>query len=128
MTEEFLLNVLEKEDQDGRYAEAQWKSDTHGARSIFVNMHKYDFKDLQHWTEKQLYLNLGNFLHGLAHMGIDALPLEGLDMKVLDEEFGLREKGFTSAIVVAIGYKKDSDFNANLPKSRLSKEEIIERV
>ena len=63
-----------------------------------------------------------------AVLGLDALPMEGLDMKVLDEEFGLREKGFTSAIVVALGYHKDNDFNATLPKSRLDKDTIIERV
>lgn len=128
ISEDYLLEVLAKEDADGRFAEEEWKMQTHGGRSIFVNFHKYDFKDVQHWAEKQLYLNLGNFLLGLATMGIDALPMEGLDMKVLDEEFSLREKGYTSAIVVAIGYKKDNDFNANLPKSRLPKETIIERV
>lgn len=126
--EEFLLKVLDKEDSDGRFAEEQWKNDTHGGRSIFVNFHKYDYKDVQHWAEKQLYLNLGNFLLGVAHMGIDALPMEGLDMKVLDEEFSLREKGYTSAIVVALGYRKENDFNAALPKSRLDKEDIIERI
>lgn len=128
ITEDFLLKVLNKEDEDGRFAQEKWKSDTHGGRSIFVNMHKYDYKDAQHWAEKQLYLNLGNFLHGVAHMGIDALPMEGLDMKVLDEEFGLRDQGYTSAIVVAVGYGTESDFNATLPKSRLSREEIIIRV
>lgn len=126
--EDFLLKVLNKEDADGRFAEEQWKNETHGGRSIFVNFHKYDFKDVQHWAEKQLYLNLGNFLLGVAQLGIDALPMEGLDMKVLDEEFGLREKGYTSAIVVALGYRKDNDFNATLPKSRLAKEDIIERI
>lgn len=126
--EDFLLKVLEQEDKDGRYADVQWKNDVHGARSFFLNLHKFDYKDAQHWAEKQLYLNLGNFLLGVAHMGIDALPMEGLDMKVIDEEFGLREKGYTSAIVVALGYRKDTDFNATLPKSRLAKEEIIERV
>lgn len=128
LTEEFLLRILDKEDQDGRFAEENWKNETHGGRSIFVNMHKFDYKDAHHWAEKQLYLNLGNFLLGVAQMGLDALPMEGLDMKVLDEEFGLREQGFTSAIAVAIGYRKDTDFNATLPKSRLSKDDIIIRV
>ena len=128
LDEAFLLKVLEKEETDGRFVEGKWKNETHGARSIFVDIHKYDYKDVQHWAEKQLYLNLGNFLFGVAHMGIDALPMEGLDMKVLDEEFGLREQGYSSAIAVAVGYRKDTDFNATLPKSRLSKEDIIIRV
>src|SRR6056297_946280 len=94
ITDEYLRHVLEKEDLDGRFAEPQMKNDNHMGRKTFVDLHKYDYKDSQHWAEKQLYLNLGNFLLGLAHLGIDALPMEGLDMKVLDEEFGLREKGF----------------------------------
>ncbi len=124
----YLQHVLSEEDKDGRFPEADFKKQQHGARSTFFNMHKYDYKDAQHWAEKQVYLNLGNFLLGVASLGLDALPMEGLDMKILDEEFGLREKGFTSAIVVAVGYHKESDFNAKLPKSRLSKAELIERV
>lgn len=126
--DEFLQHILKQEEKDGRFPEAEFKAQNHGARSTFVNMHKLDYKDAQHWAEKQLYLNLGNFLLGVASLGLDALPMEGLDMKVLDEEFGLREKGFTSAIVVAVGYHKESDFNAKLPKSRLLKSEIIDRV
>ena len=128
LNEDYLLHVLDKEDTDGRYVGGAWKNETHGARSIFLNMHKYDFKDALHWAEKQTYLNLGNFLLGVAHLGIDALPMEGLDMKALDEEFGLREKGYTASIVVSVGYRKENDFNAQLPKSRLPKEELIERI
>jgi len=128
ITNDYLLNVLAKEEADGRYAEEQFKKDNHGGRSAFVGFHKYDYKDLQHWAEKQVYLNLGNFLLGAASMGIDALPMEGVDMKVLDQEFGLREKGFSSSIVVALGYGHESDFNSKLPKSRLDKKDIIERV
>ena len=49
-------------------------------------------------------------------------------MKILDEEFNLREKGFTASFVVALGYHASDDFNAALPKSRLSKDEIIEEI
>lgn len=126
--EDHLQSVLSQEYTDGRYTNEEAKMNAHGARSIFVNMHKYDFKDLQHWAEKQLYLNLGNFLLGIACMGIDGVPMEGLDMKVLDEEFDLRNKGYTSTIVVAIGYHAENDFNAELPKSRLAKTNIITHV
>ena len=30
---------------------------------------------------------------GVASLGIDATPMEGIDVKALDEEFRLREKG-----------------------------------
>ena len=128
LTEEYLSKVLEKEDADGRFPQKEFKAQNHGARSIFANMHKLDYKDFQHWADKQVYLNLGNFLLGVAALGLDAIAMEGFDLKALDEEFGLREKGFTSSFVVAVGYHKKGDFNRELPKSRLSKEEIIERV
>lgn len=78
--------------------------------------------------EKQVYLNIGNFLLGVATLGIDAVPMEGIDMKALDEEFGLREKGYTAVVMVGLGYRSESDFNANLPKSRLPKEEIFTEI
>ena len=98
-------------------------------RSMFVNMHKHDLKDVQHWMDKQVYLNLGSFLLGLATLGIDATPMEGVETKVLDEEFGLREKGYGSLFVVPIGYSSpDEDYNKSLPKSRLPLSEIITDV
>ena len=128
LTDEHLEKVLEKEDADGRFPEKEFKAQNHGGRSIFANMHKFDYRDFGHWADKQLYLNLGNFLLGVATLGLDALAMEGLDMKVLDEEFGLREKGFSSSFAVAVGFHTDKDFNKALPKSRLAKEDIIERV
>lgn len=128
LTEEYLQTVLAQEDADGRFAEKEHKEQNHGARSIFAHMHKLDYKDFQHWADKQVYLNLGNFLLGVASLGLDAIAMEGLDLKVLDETFGLREKGFTSSIVVAVGYHKEGDFNKDLPKSRLPKDTIIDRV
>ena len=68
---------------------------------------------------------MGSLLIGAAVLGIDACPMEGVDVKALDEEFSLREKGFTAIAVVSLGYRKDSDFNSKLPKSRFSEETII---
>ena len=79
--------------------------------------------------DKQVYLNGGNFLLGVAALGIDATPMEGIDMDVLDAEFGLREKGYRSLFVVPIGYSDpDEDYNAALPKSRLPLAEIVTEV
>lgn len=61
-------------------------------------------------------------------MEIDSLPMEGIDLKALDEEFSLREKGYTSVAVIALGYRSSSDFNATTPKSRLELEDIITMV
>ncbi|WP_411817446.1 oxygen-insensitive NAD(P)H nitroreductase [Hyphococcus sp. DH-69] len=129
--EEFLQKVLEQEDQDGRFDgdKDTFKPQMHAGRSFFVNLHKQEFKDVQHWMDKQVYLNIGQFLLGVAALGIDATPMEGIDIKTLDEEFGLREKGFSSLVVVPLGYHDpETDFNAALPKSRLPYDEILTQV
>ena len=77
MNEDYLLHVLETEDADGRFTEQESKNNQHMARSLFANMHRYDSKDLQHWMEKQVYLNMGNLLLSVAALGIDAVPMEG---------------------------------------------------
>ena len=61
-------------------------------------------------------------------MGLDTLAMEGFNNKIIDEEFLLREKGFASSIIVAVGYHREDNFNKSLSKSRLPKNEIIERV
>lgn len=125
----YLEQILEQEDTDGRYTVApDAKTMVRGARKMFVDIHKYDFKDEKHWMEKQVYINLGGLLTSAAVMGIDALPIEGFDMKVFDEEFNLREKGFTAVAMVALGYKAEDDFNAKAPKSRLPEKEIFTLV
>ncbi|WP_324027235.1 oxygen-insensitive NAD(P)H nitroreductase [Maribacter sp. BPC-D8] len=124
----YMTSILEQEDKDGRFAAQEFKDQMHGGRMLFADIHKYDLKDLPHWMEKQVYLNMGALLLGAAALGIDACPMEGVDVKALDEEFGLREKGYTALAVVSLGYRKDTDFNAKLPKSRFSEETIITKL
>lgn len=124
---EYIQHLLDQEERDGRYPNAEIKQTVFGARNLFTNIHRFDLKDLQHWMEKQVYLNIGSTLLGAATLEIDALPMEGLDLKAIDEEFALREKGFTSIAVVALGYRANTDFNSTdkTPKSRLPKDEIF---
>ena len=128
LDDEFLNHIIEKEDKDGRFPKEEFKQQNHGARSYFAYMHKYDLKDFQHWAEKQVYLNIGCFMAGVATMGLDCIAMEGFDFKVIDDEFGLREKGFISGVVISVGYHKEGDFNKDLPKSRLLKSEIITKI
>lgn len=119
LDEEYLNVVLQQEQSDQRFINDEVMAGQHKGRSFFANMHRFDYKDAQHWMEKQVYLNVGNFLLGVASLGIDAVPIEGFDPRILDAEFGLHEQGFTSVVIVAIGYRSENDFNAALPKSRL---------
>ncbi|PXF32809.1 dihydropteridine reductase [Pokkaliibacter plantistimulans] len=128
MTEAHLQAVLEQEQADGRFRSDEARATQHVVRTSYVNLHRYTQKDLQHWMEKQVYLALGTLLLGAASLGLDATPMEGIDFGVLDSELGLREQGFTSVVVVSLGYHSDEDFNAALPKSRLTEEVVFTTI
>ncbi|MFF7109605.1 oxygen-insensitive NAD(P)H nitroreductase [Pseudomonas sichuanensis] len=125
MTEAHLQAVLEQEGKDGRFRSDEVKAGQDQSRRFYVNLHRHDNKDLQHWMEKQTYLALGTALLGAAAYGLDATPIEGFDFKVMDAELGLRERGFTSVVVLSLGYHSEEDFNAGLGKSRLPASEVF---
>ncbi len=124
--DKYLQHILEKEEEDGRIPNDDARTAAHGARALFTSIHKDQLNDYKHWADKQVYLNLGNFLLGAALLEIDATPMEGFDAEIIDKEFALQEKGFASTVLVSVGYRADDDFNGKSPKSRLAKEEIIE--
>lgn len=124
----FLAEILEKEDQDGRYAGEESKKMMDDGRKAFLGIHRDGFKDESEWLSKQVHINLGFTLMAAAAAGIDALPMEGVDFNVLNEEFGLTEKGFTAVAVVSFGYHTEDDFNAALPKSRLADDVIFSQA
>ncbi|WDZ95283.1 oxygen-insensitive NAD(P)H nitroreductase [Herbaspirillum sp. WKF16] len=115
-----LEALLAQEERDGRFVNPEAKAGTRASRLMYSNLHRYDQKDAQHWMEKQVYLALGTVLLGAAALEIDAVPMEGFNARVLDEELGLRQQGFSSTVLVGLGYRGADDFNAGLPKSRLA--------
>lgn len=122
MDEAHLDALLEQEERDGRFRDAQARAGQDATRRGYVNQHRYGTKDVAQWLEKQVYLALGTALVGAATLEIDATPMEGFDQKILDAEFGLNEKGLASLVLVSFGYSSPADFNAGLPKSRLTQE------
>lgn len=123
--DDYMQAVLEKEDADGRYAQPEFKTQMHQARQMFLDIHRYDVKDETLWLAQQVYLNMGSVLLGAALLGIDTVPMEGVDLQALDEEFDLRSQGYSALAVISFGYRNTDDFNAEIPKSRLSKEAIF---
>lgn len=122
----YLDTILSKEERDGWFHSASDKKRWRDSVCDWVNLHEYDYKDLQHWMEKQTYMALGMLLIAAAEFGVDVSALEGFDPRKLDAELGLREKGFTSSVLLALGYRNvEQDFAIHLPKSRLSKEELF---
>jgi nitroreductase/dihydropteridine reductase len=125
ITTAHLEAVLQQEDRDGRFRIPGAKEGQDKARKSFVDLHRYEQKDLQHWMEKQVYLALGTVMVGAATLGIDTTPMEGFDFRLLDAELGLREQGYTSVVLLSLGYHGEKDFNARLPKSRLPRADVM---
>lgn len=123
--EQYLTALLEQEERDGRFPTREAKLAQDKGRHFYVDKHRFDFRDTQSWMERQVYIALGSLLHGAAALDIDATPIEGFDPVVLNDVLALREKGLTSVVLVALGYRSGDDFNANLPKSRLPMDEVF---
>lgn len=128
MDEAQVTAITDQEDRDGRFPNPEGKAAQFKSRSFCVNLHRFDLRDTQHWMEKQVYLVLGTLLLGAATMGIDATPVEGFDSRILNEALGLREKGLTSVVIAALGYRSPEDFNSKLPKSRLPAASVLSEI
>jgi nitroreductase len=81
-----------------------------------------------HWTANQVYLALGQLLATAAMMGIDACPMEGIDPSAYDTILGLKDSGYTTRVVCALGYRSSTDSYASAPKVRYDASELwVER-
>ena len=128
LDEAHLQALLTQEAQDGRFASAEAQANQHALRSRFVSAHREVLQDAPAWMEKQVYLALGTLLLGAAALGIDACPIEGLDVPQLNRSLDLPAKGLRGVVLVALGYRSEADFNAKLPKSRLPQSVVISEL
>ena len=117
--------VIAQENSDGRFATPEAMAMQDKTRRFYVNLHQNEMKDDRSWIERQVYIALGGLLLAAGAVNVDACPMEGFDAAVLDAELGLAEKGLTSVVLVALGYRGADDFNARLPKSRLAEEALF---
>lgn len=120
--------VIAQENSDGRFATPEAMAMQDKTRRFYVNLHQNEMKDDRSWIERQVYIALGGLLLAAGAVNVDACPMEGFDAAVLDAELGLAEKGLTSVVLVALGYRGADDFNAGLPKSRLAEEVLFTRL
>lgn len=124
--QEHLQQVLTAEDEAGRFKDfPQGRDASHNTRVSYHSFHKYERKDVPHWLEKQIYLNLGGLLLSAGLLDIDAVPMEGMDLEVLNAEFDLNARDLVAVVAVGLGYRSSEDFNAGLPKARLAPEKIF---
>ncbi|MBN2866599.1 MAG: oxygen-insensitive NAD(P)H nitroreductase [Thiotrichales bacterium] len=125
ISDAYLDNLLENEDKDGRFPNPESKEMVKKVRGFYADLHRKTLNDAVDWMEKQVYLNMGSVLLGAGVLGIDAVPIEGIDIDVLNQTFGLTDKGYCAVAMIALGYRDEADFNAALPKSRLPEKSIF---
>lgn len=125
ISDAYLQKVTDQEDKDGRFPKLEAKEMALKVRGFYADLHRQEWDDVACWIQKQVYLNIGNLLLGAAMLGVDAVPIEGVDLAVLNQEFDLPAQGLTAVAVVALGFHAEDDFNANLPKSRFDEKELF---
>lgn len=119
-------HVVDKYIEDGR-VKAEDREKAYGAFR-FVELNTDESGSTDCWTRAQTYIALGNALHTLARLKIDATPIEGVDPEMISEEFKKELNGYRCDVALAIGYHHADDYNAALPKSRLALEDILLRL
>lgn len=124
---EDYARVVDKGIEDGR-TKSEERAQAFGS-FVFAEMNTDEQGDTSAWTKAQLYLALGNTLHTLARLKIDSTCLEGIDSVLVEEAFKEELDGYKCPVALAIGYHHETeDFNARLPKTRLSLENIFVHV
>lgn len=119
-----IQNVFARENADGRFSEGEYRDKWQDSVHAFLDWRTYNFKDIAHWMEKQTYMTVGLAMMAAAELGIEALPLEGFDPQTVDTEFKIREDGYTTTVLLALGYP-DLNQVSNKPISRLSPDHIF---
>jgi len=78
-----------------------------------------------HWAKLQTYIALGQLMTTAAVLGIDACPMEGIIPAEYDRILGLADKGLTTSVACALGYRSGEDKYATAPKVRFDKKETL---
>ncbi|NAS10014.1 oxygen-insensitive NAD(P)H nitroreductase [Acinetobacter haemolyticus] len=125
---EYLEQLLQQDELSGRFKDETAKQGQRDTRQGYVEFYRNELKNLPAWMENQTYLALGQLLFAAGLEGIDATPMEGFDRNMINQEFGLTEKGLKASVIVSLGYRSETDFNAKLPKSRLADDVIFTRL
>jgi nitroreductase len=79
------------------------------------------------WASKQCYIALGIAMSTAAQLHIDTTPMEGFNHEGLDTVLGLKERGLTSSVILALGYRdEENDKLSRLAKVRKPHHELFE--
>lgn len=127
ITNQYIDKILDQEQADGGIKDEEEKDARSQAYYYFLGLHE-NMDDVKAWSTRQLYIALNSILLGAQSLGIDAVPIEGVNTTVLDEQFAIQDTDYSAALVVSLGYRSEDDFNASLNKSRLPSDELFSEV
>lgn len=121
-----ILNTVDNQIKAGR-TKAEKKEDSIARLNEAIETALKDSgASLTDWYTRQAYLAAGQLLLSAEAMEINSTPMEGFVPAKIDQILGLKEKKMHSVVLVALGYSDlEEDYNRNLPKSRLPREEKI---
>jgi nitroreductase len=85
-------------------------------------------EQLQDWMSRQCYIALGTLMTTAALHQVDNCPMEGFLPAEYDRILKLPEKGCTSVVLCALGYRADDDKFAQMSKVRFPHDEVIVRI
>jgi len=94
-------------------------------QSLMGHVNRLDDAQKIAWSHKQTYIALGVLLTAAAELDIDACPMEGFNADKFDEILGLKEKGLTTSVIAAIGFRAEDDMYSKLIKVRKPGEELF---
>lgn len=93
---------------------------------VKAKMKEKSSSEMENWTAKQAYIALSSAIAMCAELKIDATPMEGFDVNAFNEVLGLKEKGLSASVLLAVGYRHNGDTQQNAPKIRKAISQLFE--
>lgn len=95
-------------------------------REMMVGFTKgMDRAEQLNWAKLQTYIALGQLMASAAVLGIDACPMEGINPAQYDKVLELPDKGYTTSVACALGYRAPDDKYATAAKVRFEEDEVL---
>jgi nitroreductase len=127
IADEHLQAVYAKERADVRFPDPKVQAGWEAGTQDFLRIQTERDGLIKHWMEKQTYLVTGASMMAAHEFGFDATPFEGFDPKRIDDAFGISGTGFTTTLLLVMGYPDESRAYKG-PISRLESEKIFTRL
>ncbi len=124
LPETYQRKLIDQEKADGRIKSEDIAKSAYEFRKVYIDL--LDSRGVtQCWAKHQAYIAMTTLLYGAKAMGIDSTPIEGFNPEEMDKILNLDNYGFTSALVITLGYDADDDHNRDRPKSRWPEKDIF---